>query len=71
MKKLPTIITKGQLVEIILKSQFELDNDQAIRIYNKIRVKLLRMPELIFLEKMYNSFNFNLEIVRKNTYIIH
>lgn len=60
------ILSKIQIIHAQLK-----DYDFKDKFVKKVVRIQLNMPEHIFIEMAKKELNFNLEIIRKNLYIIH
>ena len=60
------IVTKKKLLEMCLDGKFK-----DPRLLKKIRIFGLVLNELLFIKMIKKDYNWDIEPIRKNTYLIH
>jgi len=66
------ILTKIQIINMLLNGLEMFENQEMkAKFQLKMQMKMLHMPEVDFQKFVKNDTNWNLEPIRKNTYIIN
>jgi hypothetical protein len=57
------ILTKGQIIDLLFSGYDK-------KVITGVRKMMFRTPDFEFIHLVKNDLNWNLEIIRKNTYIV-